>query len=339
MKIAFFGVAPWEIEYTDKKVKEFLPGFEATYTESLLDKNHLPEDRSADVVSVFVNSIVDKDVIDAFPNLKFIATRSTGYDHVDLAYCKEKNIPVSYVPSYGENTVAEFAFALLLSLSRKTYEAYDKIREKGDYTFDGLQGFDLKGKTIAVIGTGRIGQHSIKIAKGFGMNVVAYDPFPKETLRSELGFEYLSLEDALKTADVVTLHVPYMEATHHLINENTLALMKKTAVLINTSRGPVVDTQALVKALKSGQLGGVGLDVLEEEIVTKNEVDFFMTGKVEGHDWKTVIANHLLVDMPNVIITPHNAFNTREALQRIIDTTISNMVGFSKGELVNLIER
>lgn len=337
MKIGFFGTKDWEKEYIEAKKDKF-SGAEVFFTEEIISEEHPPKSDDFDIASVFVDSSVTKNVIEKLPNLKFIATRSTGFDHIDRKACAEKGIKVSYVPSYGENTVAEMAFGLLLSLSRKIYESYDRIRETGNWSFDGLQGFDLLGKTIGVLGTGRIGKHSINMAKGFGMKVVAYDAFPNQKMAEEMGFEYKTLEELLAISDVVTIHVPYLPETHHLMNEDRLMKMKKGAILINTSRGAVVETSALVKALKSGHLGGAGLDVLEEEGVVKDELDFLVSGKVEGHDWKTIVANHVLIDMPNVIITPHNAFNTKEAIQRILDTTVDNIEAYLKGELLNEVK-
>ncbi|HEY9584371.1 MAG TPA: hydroxyacid dehydrogenase [Candidatus Paceibacterota bacterium] len=337
MKIGFFGTKPWEKEYIEK-LKGKMPGADLWFTEEILSDDHLPKETDFEAISVFVDSAVTKNVLEKFPNLKFIATRSTGYDHIDVAVAKAKGIVVSSVPSYGENTVAEMAFGLLLTLSRRIYEAYDRIREKGDWSVEGLQGFDLRGKTIGVVGTGRIGKHSIAIAKGFGMNVVGYDAYPNEQLAKELGFKYLSLDELLSVSDVVTLHVPFLPETDHMINKERIMKMKKGAVLINTSRGAVVETAALVEALKSGHLGGAGLDVLEEEGVVKDEMDFLVSGKSEGHDWKTIIANHVLIDMPNVVITPHNAFNTKEAIERILDTTVDDIAGYLSGKVINQVK-
>lgn len=337
MKIGFFGIKDWEKEYIEAR-KDKMPEVDFWFSSEIISEEHLPAQTDFDAISVFVDSSVKAKVLEKLPNLKFIATRSTGFDHIDLNECKRKDIAVSFVPSYGENTVAEFAFGLLLTLSRKIYESYDRIRETGNWSFEGLQGFDLKGKTIGVVGTGRIGRHSIRIAQGFGMNVIGYDLHPDAKLAEEFGFEYKSLDNLLSAADVVTLHVPYLPETHHLINEKRLGQMKKGAILINTSRGAVVETEALVKALKSGHLGGAGIDVFEEEGVVKDEMDFLVSGKAEGHNLKTIIANHVLVDMPNVVLTPHNAFNTKEALERILDTTIENVTGYLSGKIINEVK-
>ncbi len=330
MKIAFFEIEDWEIPY----LRERLSSIDLEFYKEKLNQDALPQNKDAEIISVFVGSKIDANVLNNFPNLKLITTRSTGFDHIDLAVAKSKNIKLGYVPGYGDNTVAEFAFGLILTLSRKIYEAYDRIRETGSFSLEGLRGFDLKAKTIGIVGTGRIGCEMIKIANGFSMNVIAYDAFPKEELCAQLGFKYVSFDELLGQSDIVSLHVPYREETHHLINSQNIGKFTKGALLINTSRGAVVETEALVKALNEGILGGVGLDVLEEEGVIQDERQLVLYGHPEEHNLKTVLANHVLIDMPNAIVTPHNAFNTTEALQRILDTDIENIKNFlEKGEV------
>src|SRR6185503_853485 len=259
MKIAFYETADWEA----KHITEKLPGHELVFSAERFSDDKLPID--AEVLSMFVGSPVTPKVLEAMPSLKFVATRTTGFDHLNLEALKAKNIPASNVPTYGQNTVAELAFALILTLARKMYPAIKRVREEGLFSFDGLRGFDIAGKTLGVVGTGHIGEYVIKIAKGFGMNVVAYDPFPKEELAKELGFTYASLEDMVGQADITTIHVPYMPATHHMINKDNIDKFKKGSILINTSRGGLVETDALVYGLRNGILGGYGADVLEEE--------------------------------------------------------------------------
>lgn len=328
MKIAFFEIEDWETDYLKSQIFNFKPGAELFFSDKKLDKVNLPEQKDFDAISVFTGSIIEKETIGAFPNLKLITTRSTGFDHIDLEALKQKNIKAGYVPGYGDNTVAEFAFGLILNLSRKIYEAFDRIREKGEFSFEGLQGFDLNGKTIGVIGTGRIGRHAIKIAKGFGMNVIAYDSFPNPDLAKELDFQYAALEELLAKSDVITIHVPYNKSTYHLINGGNIGKIKRGALLINTARGGVVETETLLKALNDGIIGGYGADVLEEEGIIKDEKAFLISGRPEEHNLKTILANHVLFNMPNVIITPHIAFNTKEALKRILDTDIENIKSF-----------
>ena len=326
MKIGFFEIEDWEIDY----LKNQLTSAELFFTKEKLNKDNLPVQRDFDIISVFVGSNIDKEVINAFPNLKLITTRSTGFDHIDVAGAKEKNIPIAYVPGYGDNTVAEFAFGLILNLSRKIYTGFDQIRETGSFSLEGLRGFDLNGKTIGIVGTGRIGRYMVKIAKGFGMKVIAFDAKPDENFAKEMSFQYLSLDDVLAQSDIISLHVPYFESTHHLINSQNISKIKKGALLINTSRGAVVETGALIRGLNEKILGGVGLDVLEEEGAIQDEKSLILYGRPEEHDLKTLIQNHVLIDMPNVIITPHNAFNTQEALQRILDTDIENIRSFTE---------
>lgn len=321
MKIAFFQIEDWEVEHIKKQLSEH----ELFFFKDKLTSETLPEQRDFDIVSVFVGSKVDQAVLAALPNLKLITTRSTGFDHIDLPMAQSMNIATGYVPGYGDNTVAEFAFGLILALSRKIYESVDRLRETGLYSYVGLRGFDLQGKTIGVVGTGRIGQYVIRIAKGFSMQVIAFDAFPKPELATELGFEYVSFDDLLGRSDVITLHVPYLPSTHHLINMSNIGKIKRGALLVNTARGAVIETDALIKGLSDGILGGAGLDVLEEEGALADEKTLVMYGHPEEHNLKTIIADHVLIDMPNVLVTPHNAFNTQEALQRILDTDICNI--------------
>ncbi|HEX9609005.1 MAG TPA: NAD(P)-dependent oxidoreductase [Candidatus Paceibacterota bacterium] len=338
LKLSFFAGEEWEKAYVGKHKELSGADVEVTFFDHILDAAHIPEDTSADAISVFVDSKIDSAVIEKFPNLKLIATRSTGFDHIDLASAKARNIVVSTVPGYGANTVAEHAFGLLLALSKRIYDGYEQVRETGSFDPHALRGFDLLGKTLGVIGTGRIGRHSVQIGKGFGMKVIASDAFPDQAYAKEVGIEYKSLPEVLSESDIITIHVPYMKETHHLINRETLSHAKAGMILINTSRGAVVETAALLEALKSGQVAGAGLDVLEEEGAIKDELNFLISGDPQCENLKTVLSNHVLIDLPNVIVTPHSAFNTKEALERIMDTTIGNIVGFASGEPKNLAE-
>ncbi len=338
MKIGFFRYESWEKTYVSSHPLAAKLSGRFDFVDHIIDENHLPQTNDFEVISVFVDSKIDRKVLDHLPNLKLIATRSTGFDHIDLALCKERGISVTNVPGYGENTVAEYAFALILCLSRKIFASYHRVKEDGSFNLEGLRGFDLAGKTLGVIGTGRIGKHVIKMAKGFEMKVVAFDSFPDTKASSELGFIYLPFDQVLAQSDIVTLHVPSLPETEHLINKESLKKFKRGAYLINTSRGVVVETESLVEALQSGQLAGAGLDVIEEEGVVHDELNSFVRHQLDGHNLKTVIANHILIDMPNVIITPHNAFNTDEALRRIIDTNLQNIADFMSGNPKNLVK-
>lgn len=304
----------------------------ALHAETLTAKNMDP---ATEILAVFVDSRVSKEIIDAMPKLTHIVTMSTGYDHIDLAAAKKRGIVVSNLPAYGENTVAEHAFALILSLTRRLFESVKRVKE-GRYDFNGLRGTDLKGKTIGVVGTGRIGAHVVRMAKGFDMNVIAYDTRKNDKLARQLGFTYCSLNALLKKSDIVTLHVPLFPTTYHLINKNNIKLMRKGSVLINTARGGLVDPEALLSSLNSGQLAGAGLDVLEDENLLQN-FEEVMRCSNGGCKIKTSLVNNLLIDHPKTIVTPHNAFNSTEALERIITTTVENIRAFIKGKPQNIV--
>ena len=331
MRIAFFEVKEWEEEYLKKK----LSGHQLKFSNEKLNLDNGAQLRDFDSVSVFIYSKIDEQIIQEIPNLKLITTRSTGYDHIDLEVCKKHGITVCNVPSYGENTVAEHTFALILSLSRNICKACIRRFEQ-DFSIEGLEGFDLKGKNIGVIGTGQIGLHVIRIAKGFGMNVVAYDVRQNKLLSEVLGFEYVSLENLLASSDVITLHVPYMKATHHLMNKDTFKLVKKGAILINTARGSIVDTEALIEALDNKILAGAGLDVFEGEEVIKEEKQLLYEPK-NLEVLASLVKDHILLSKDNVVFTPHIAFYSKEALERILETTVENIVAFVSGKPQNVV--
>ena len=337
MKISFFGSDKGEQDYFLKS----LNGFEAAFFEEKLDEDNVSLAKDADAICVFVGSTVNKNVIDALPNLKFVATRSTGFDHIDVAYCHTKGIQVSSVPSYGSHTVAEFAFGLILNLSRNIIKANNYIKGSSDFNYNsGMEGFDLAGKTLGVVGTGKIGKNVVKIAKGFGMNVVAYDLYPDENFAKENSFIYKSLNEVLALSDIVTLHAPYTKENHHLINKENISSFKKGAYLINTARGELVDTNALIFGLKEGIIVGIGLDVLEGEKELKEEVDILASAEKSERiqDFKTLLEDRVLIEMPNVIITPHIAFYSKEAETEIRNTTIENVKGFIAGSPINLVK-
>jgi D-lactate dehydrogenase len=333
MKIIYFFNEDAEAGY----MKEKLVGHEVSFLRGPIGEYPDFRDEQAEILSVFVNSQIGKPELDRFPNLKHIVTRSTGFDHINLAETAVRGITVSYVPGYGENTVAELTFGLLLTVSRKLYESIKKVQDDGLFSQAGLRGFDLKGKTIGVLGTGRIGAHVIRMAKGFDMNIIAFDVFQKPELAKEYGFKYVSFEELLAQSDVVTVHLPYMKSTHHIINSENITKMKRGSVLINTARGGLVETEALVKGLKDGILLGVGLDVLEEEGYIEDETKLLFSAHPNEEVLKTTLANHYLIDHPRAIITPHNAFNTDEAIKRILDTALENVAAFTKGEQKNLV--
>ena len=290
----------------------------------------------AEVISVFVYSELDRRVLETLPAVKLIATRSTGVDHIDIAYCAERGIIVSNVPTYGENTVAEHVFALLLTISHRMREAIDRARTE-QFSPLGLQGFDLAGKTLGVVGTGSIGRNVIRIARGFEMTVVASDINPDETLARNLGFRYLPFEDVLSAADVLTLHVPATPKTHNLISDKEIAHMKDGVVLINTARGSLVDVRALIEALRGGKVAAAGLDVLPDEPMIREEAELICSVFCNQRDLRNLVADHVLLKMTNVVVTPHSAFNTREAVGRIVDTTINNIKAYAAGQPRNIV--
>ena len=320
-----------------KIIKEHFPENNIYLSNNVLDENNIPEENDFEIISVFINSRITEKVLSHFPNLKFITTRSTGFDHIDLEACKKHNITVSYVPGYGDNTVAEFTFGLLLNLTRKIYQALDQIKESESFALSGLRGVDIKGKTIGVVGTGRIGREVIKIAKGFSMNVIAYDPYPNEAFQKEIGFEYVSFEDLLKNSNIVTLHCPYTPQTHHLINKGNIGMMKQGAYIINTARGGLIETEALIEVLNNGTISGAGIDAIEEEGAIKKELHFLEEPHEDKEKLKTILYDHMLMRMPNVLMTPHNAFNSQEALERILNTTLENIKAFKEGTPANLV--
>lgn len=321
MKIVFFDLEDWQLDY----LKERVHNQDAHYFTTSIRDTDLDGISDADIISMFIYSKVTKDILDKFPNLKMVATMSTGFDHIDIEECKKRGIAVCNVPAYGDNTVAEHAFGLILNLSKKIYKAYARI-VRGQFNYDGLLGFDIKGKTLGVIGTGRIGCYSMKIANGFGMNVVAYDVFPRENLQSEYNFKYVSLDDLFAQSDIITIHVPLLKGTLHLINDDAISKMKKGVLLINTSRGPIVETDALIRGLQSGKIGGAGLDVLEDETSIKGEWELLHEiTTLPSEQLKVMVENEALMQMENVLVTPHLAFYTKEAIQRILDTNLKNI--------------
>lgn len=332
-KIAMYEVEDWVREYIDGTgVKPH----DTKLISEPLDESNAENAADADIVSTFIYSRLDKAILDKLKNVKLIVTRSTGFDHIDLNECARRNITVCNVPRYGENTVAEHAFALILALSRNLKTSIIKTNQL-KFDLAGLRGFDLKGKTLGVVGAGAIGLHSIRMGRGFGMNVVAYDAFPQKILAEVLGFEYVSIEKLLQVSDVITLHVPLIESTYHMINMDTIKLIKRGAILVNTARGGIVDTEALAKALDDGILAGAGLDVLEGEETIKEEAQL-LVDTLPVEKLRAIVRSYALLHRDNVIITPHVAFYSVEAEQRIIETTIENIECFLSGKPQNVVK-
>ncbi len=289
-----------------------------------------------EILSLFVHSEkVDTARLDLFPNLKLIATRSTGFNHIDLDYCKQRGIKVVNVPRYGESTVAEFAFGLILALSRKIILAKTDMSHNRVVIPDYI-GFDLQGKTLGVIGTGSIGRHMIQIARGFGMRIKAFDPFHNPELAE---FYVPTLEDLYRESDIISLHIPSTPDNFHLLDKQAFSKMKKGVMIINTARGELIDTQALYEALRQGRVGSAGLDVLEnEDFIIHDEIS--ANDKIGDNDFLLDSAMNLkLLQFKNVIATPHIAFNSQDAIDRILLTSFDNIRSFLAGDVKNNVVR
>lgn len=333
MKLGFFEIEPWEKKFFNSSLSKD----NLVFTSSKLTLKNVKKYSYLEGISVFVHSEINKQILDQLPNLKLITTMSTGFDHIDLMECKKRKIKVCNVPTYGENTVAEHTFSLILSLSRKIIDCSNRTK-KGCFDLSGLRGFDLKGKTIGIVGGGNIGKHVIRMANGFEMNILVFDLWKDQKLAKKMNFKYSSLENLFKNSDIITLHVPHNSHTHHLVNKSLFSLMKKTSYLVNTSRGEIVNTDDLVKALKSKKIAGAGLDVLEGENLLIEEAVLGRKIHMDSGARRIIDEDDDLLKMDNVIITPHNAFNTHEALQRILDTTVESIKGFKRKKYVNLVK-
>ncbi|MFP4514467.1 MAG: hydroxyacid dehydrogenase [Parcubacteria group bacterium] len=329
MKISFFEIKGWEKKY----LKASLKGHKLSFYKEPLTEDNVLLAKGADIISVFIYSKINKKVLNTLKNLKLICTRSTGYDHISLGIAKKKGVCVCNIPSYGENTVAEHTFALILALSRNIHKSYIKTL-RNDFSLEGLKGFDLKNKTLGVVGAGKIGLHVIRIAKSFGMNVLAFDVNEDNFISEVLDFKYVSFIDLLKESDIVSLHAPYNEKTHHMINKSSIKLMKKGSFLINTSRGGLVDLDALIMGLDKNIIAGAGLDVIEgEEFIKEEKQLLYDPEKMESA--LTLAKDHILFDNEKVIFTPHIAFYSHEALLRILKQTSENIKSFVKGDNFN----
>lgn len=322
MTTAFFDTKPYDREFFAKAAEA--DGVELRFHEFRLSEETAPAAQGAEAVCVFVNDKLDRRCLEALAALgvQHVALRCAGFNHVDLAAAGELGLVVTRVPAYSPHAVAEHAVALLMTLNRKVHRAYNRVREL-NFSLGGLVGFDLHGKTVGILGTGKIGRVTAEIFRGFGCAVLAHDPFPEESWAAAHGVRYAGLDELLVSSDVVSLHLPLTPETHYLLNEQAFERMKPGAYLVNTSRGKLVDTTALIEALKSGRLGGVALDVYEEE-----EGIFFedLSGEVLQDDELA----RLLV-FPNVLITSHQAFLTREALGEIARVTCENLHRLSQG--------
>ncbi|MEK7592719.1 MAG: NAD(P)-dependent oxidoreductase [Patescibacteria group bacterium] len=332
MIISFFEIEEWEKEL----LQQTLAVHTLVFSKHKLTQETLNVAKEAEIISTFIYSQLSDDILFQRPHLKLIATRSTGYDHIDLSYCRKHSIAVSNVPVYGVHTIAEHTFALILALSRKIIPSVEKTR-RGDFTLGGLRGFELANKTLGLVGLGHIGKRVAQIARGFRMNVIATTRHPDPHLAEQLGITFVDLLTLLKTSDVVSLHVPLTSETRHLISKKNIGLMKKGSLLVNTSRGAIVETEAILWSLEQGILMGAGLDVLEEERALKEERELITQEFLKTCDLKTQLLNHVLLTNQNVIITPHNAFNSQEALTEILTTTTDTINAWISHSPTNIV--
>lgn len=333
MHIAFVRVRNWEKPIIRRKLR----GNKITFLDEELTNKNVSKIKDVTILSVFIKTKVTKDILRKMPKLKLIVTRSTGFDHIDISEAKNRKISVANIPTYGENTVAEHTFALILALSRNVHKSYLRTLQS-NYSIEGLKGFDLKGKTLGVIGAGNIGKHVIRIARGFDMKVLVSDPHPDLFLSEEMGFSYVSLQTLLKESDIVSLHAPYSKKNHHLIDRKAMKKMKKGSILINTSRGGLVDTKALIEALETNHLGGAGLDVIEgEQLITEEKQLLHEEDKMKALE--QLVEDHVLIALDRVVFTPHIGFYSQEALERIIHDTIEIVKTFVEESNVEDIKK
>lgn len=327
MRIAIFSSKPYDRSFLD--AANASRGYDLVYFEPRLTEETVSLARGFETVCVFVNDALPAAVLQALHEggTRLIALRCAGFNNVDVKKARELGMTVVRVPAYSPNAVAEHTVGLILALNRKIHRAYNRVRE-ANFALDGLIGFDMVGRTVGVVGTGQIGRVVCRILLGFGCKVVAFDPQPHPEM-SSAGIEYVSLEDLYRRSDIVTLHLPLTPESRHMINSATLAQMKPGVMLINTSRGALVDTTAALKALKSGQIGNLGLDVYEEE------AELFFEDRSEQPIPDDVFAR--LLTFPNVLITGHQAFFTSDALNQIAETTLGNVDGFVHGEAPNQV--
>lgn len=327
-KIAFFDTKDYDKTLFDEFNKNY--NYEITYFESKLNKETAQLAKGYDVVCIFVNDKADEETLKVLQEngVKLIALRCAGFNNVDLEH--KGNLKVVRVPRYSPYAVAEHTVALLLNINRKIYKSYQRVK-KYNFSLDGLLGFDIHGKTIGVIGTGKIGETFMRIMKGFGVEILAYDVYPNEEISKEIGFKYVTLEELLKKSDIISLHCPLTKDTEKIINKNTINQMKDGVILLNSSRGKLVDTESLIDGMISGKIGGAGLDVYEDE------EEFFLRDM--SNSYKRDKNLSLLISMPNVIITSHQAFFTIEALNKIVSDTLQNIKDiFENGECGNEVK-
>lgn len=316
MKLSFFNLSDNKKEI----IKEKFNNFDLKFFDDSINKTNISEFSDSEIICICPKSNVNKMILEKCKNLRYVVTRSTGFDHIDSEYCKGNNIKIKNTVKYGGRTVAEYQFALILSLTRKIIQAQERVKNKS-FSKDNLQGFDLYGKTIGVIGCGNIGKNVIRIANGFGMNVLVYTRTINKELETKMNFKYVSLEEIYLNSDVVSINIPITEETYHLIDKESFNKMKNNVLLINTSRGKIINTDDLISAIENKKIAGAALDVIEGEKFLKG--DFL---DIDSNEKELIVKNlERLLNFENVIITPHNAYNTKEAVDRIFEETIQNI--------------
>lgn len=335
MKIVYFDIETYEEEFLKKANQDkYEYYFETCCLNDLTELK--PEYLDAEIISIFTTSRISTKVLEKFKNLKLIALRSVGFNHIDLEYCKNHNITVENSPNYGNITVAEFALALLLDVSRKVTVSYNEYKN-GKINPTNLIGVELFGKTAGIVGLGAIGGEFARIANALGMKILAYDKVEKEELKKKYKVQYVDFETLIQNSDFISIHAPYTKENYHMFNEESFEKMKPSAIIINTGRGELIDTQALYNALVNKQIAGAGLDVLEyEEMLV--DFDYIGINRLDKLKLKQTLINSRLFQLDNVIITPHTAYNSKEAINRILSTTMNNINEFVKGKIQNSVD-
>ncbi len=334
-KIIFFDVEDYEREFLQKNC-------EGKYnyifvSEPLNDLKPVPEEYSdVRIISCFTNSRVNKEVLAQFPRLKLIALRSVGFNHVDISYCKEHGIAVETTPNYGNDSVAEFAIGLLLDVARKITRSYINLKNQEVNPIASV-GFELAGKTMGIVGLGKIGSEMARLAKGFDMKILGYDIKENIELEEKYGVEYTTFHNLLEKSDVISLHSPLTAENLHLFNKETFKKMKNNAILINTARGELIETQALYNALAAKEIAGAGLDVLECEETLSNPDYLDDIDRLNDNYLRKTLLNNRILNLDNAIVTPHIAYDTTEAIHRILNTTMENIAAFINGKIQNNI--
>lgn len=327
--IIFYDIKQYEREFFEK---ELYDRFNMEFKEEELtpDSDLSYVEENAQIISVFTASRLTAETLAKFKNLKLILTRSVGYSHIDSEYCEENNIIIANTPHYGDYTVAEFSFGILLNLIRRICFGVNELKNGDMYpeTF----GMELFDKTIGIIGTGSIGSKSVKIAKGFSMNVICYDIMENIELEREYCVKYVPLDTLCKLSDVIMLHAPLTTSSYHLLDREKLSLMKEEVIIVNTARGELIDTEALYDMLLDGKIKGAALDVLEfEETISRKRPG----ENINLKNLRTSLINNKLLNLKNVIVTPHIAYDTKEAVNRILEMTLTNLNEFDRGDYVN----